>query len=229
MNDSPPALLRGKEWRCPPEIEQLPTSPGCLCQGRFIASLDDIEASWNTGGAALLREARRAGLRFSTGRSSSGGHRRAPTATSRLGLALRQSGASRRGKMCWIASVCFCTAENCWAQSSTVSPNSQARPRLHQLLVHFRKERNQGRAWSRATACAEEPIISPRGLGTRRCARLQPQSCGGPGKHGRQLWVRFGGGRDTRGVQLRRIVILRGRLPIPRCRDRHLILYRRAE
>ncbi len=46
--------------------------------------------------------------------------------TSRLGLALRQSGASCRGKMCWIASVCFCTAENCWAQSSTVSPNSPA-------------------------------------------------------------------------------------------------------
>ncbi len=109
-----------------PEIEQLPTSPGCLCHGRFIASLDDIRASWNTGGAALLREARRAGLQFSTGRSSSGGHRRAPTATSRLGLALQWSSASRRGKMCWIASVCFCTAENCWAQSSTVSPNSPA-------------------------------------------------------------------------------------------------------
>ncbi len=93
-----------------PEIEQLPTSPGCLCQGRFIVSLDDIGASWNTGGAALLREARRASLRFSTGRSSSRGHRRAPTATSKLGLALRRSGASRR----------------CWAQSSTVSPNSPA-------------------------------------------------------------------------------------------------------
>ncbi len=25
-----------------------------------------------------------------------------------------------------VASVCFCTAENCWAQSSTVSPNSHA-------------------------------------------------------------------------------------------------------
>ncbi len=104
----------------------------------------------------------------------------------------------------------------------------RGRPQLHQLLVHFREERNQGRAWSRATARAEEPIISPRGLGTRRCARLQPRSRGGPGKHGRQLWVRFGAGRDTRGVQLRRIFILRGRLPILRCRDRHLILYRRA-
>ncbi len=28
--------------------------------------------------------------------------------------------------MCWIASVCFCTTENCWAKPSTVSPNSPA-------------------------------------------------------------------------------------------------------
>ncbi len=55
------------------------------------------------------------------------------------------------------------------------------------------------------------------------------RSRGGPGKYGRQLWVRFGGGRDTRREQPRRIFILRGRLPIPRCCDRHLILYRRAE
>ncbi len=33
-------------------------------------------------------------------------------------------GASRRGRMCWIASACCCTAENCWAKPSTVSPNS---------------------------------------------------------------------------------------------------------
>ncbi len=65
----------------------------------------------------------------------------------------------------------------------------RGRPPLHQLLVHFREERNRGRAWSRATARAEEPIISPRGLRTRRCARLQPRSRGGPGKHGCQLWV----------------------------------------
>ncbi len=30
-------------------------------------------------------------------------------------------GGSRRGRMCRIASVCLCTAENCWAESSTVS------------------------------------------------------------------------------------------------------------
>ncbi len=35
-------------------------------------------------------------------------------------------GASHRSRMCWIASVCCCTAENCWAKPSTVSPNSPA-------------------------------------------------------------------------------------------------------
>ncbi len=30
------------------------------------------------------------------------------------------------GQVCWIASVCCCTAENCWAKPSTVSPNSPA-------------------------------------------------------------------------------------------------------
>ncbi len=54
----------------------------------------------------------------------------------------------------------------------------RGRPRIHQLLVHFREERNQGRAWSRATARAEEPINLPLGLGTGRCARLQPRSRG---------------------------------------------------
>ncbi len=33
-------------------------------------------------------------------------------------------GVSRRGRMCWIASVCCCTAENCWAKPSTVSPTA---------------------------------------------------------------------------------------------------------
>ncbi len=56
----------------------------------------------------------------------------------------------------------------------------RGRPRLHQLLMHLREERNRGRAWSRATALAEEPIIPPRGLGTGRCARLQPDAYGGP-------------------------------------------------
>ncbi len=131
----------------------------------------------------------------------------------------------RRGQFLQVAAFCrhkcTATALSTWGMSTypLAAPPSRVarmeeadepllavkrgRPQLHQLLVHFREERNQGRAWSRAMARAEEPIISPRGLGTRMCARLQPRSRGSPGKHGRQLWVQFGGGRDTRGVQLR--------------------------
>ncbi len=49
---------------------------------------------------------------------------------------------------------------------------------------------------------------------------LQPDAHGCPGKHGRQLWVRCGGGDNTRGGQPHRTFILRGREPIPRCCDR---------
>ncbi len=35
-------------------------------------------------------------------------------------------GASRQGKMCWMTSVCFCTAENCCTLSSTLLSYSQA-------------------------------------------------------------------------------------------------------
>ncbi len=50
-------------------------------------------------------------------------------------------GASRRGRMSWIASVCCCTADNCWANPSTVSPNSPASEmgasRKHALSTSF--------------------------------------------------------------------------------------------
>ncbi len=117
----------------------------------------------------------------------------------------------RRGQFLQVAAFCrhkcTATALSTWGMSTypLAAPPSRVarmeeadepllavkrgRPQLHQLLVHFREERNQGRAWSRAMARAEEPIISPRGLGTRMCARLQPRSRGSPGKHGRQLWV----------------------------------------
>ncbi len=56
--------------------------------------------------------------------------RRVPSATGSLGGVARGGAVaaegSCRGKMCWITSVCCCTAENCWAKSSTVSPNSTA-------------------------------------------------------------------------------------------------------
>ncbi len=180
MNDSPPALLRGKEWRCPRHLLRSSSVPHlrvCLCQGRFIASLDDIGAGWNTGGAALLREARRAGLRFSTGRSSSGGHRRAPTATSRLGLALRRSGASRQGKMCCIASVCFCTAENCWAQSSTVSPNSQAwETRASRSLLSARLSHRR-RSWTTSVDIAFPRDCAATSLAPRARSVAERSSC----------------------------------------------------
>ncbi len=65
--------------------------------------------------------------RFGLGRSSSG-RRRAPTATGRLRPGPGGSGGwcITPGQVCWIASVCCCTAENCWAKPSTVSPNSPA-------------------------------------------------------------------------------------------------------
>ncbi len=95
-------------------------------------------------------------------------------------------------------------------------------PRLHQLLMHFREERNRDRAWSRATARTKEPIILPRVLGTGKCACLQPDARDG------QECTAVNSGSDLRG-QSRRIFILRGKLPIPRCCDRHLILYRCTE
>ncbi len=120
----------------------------------------------------------------------------------------RESGRSlqaldgRRGQLLQVAAFCrhqcTATALSTWEMSTypvaALPPRvvrmeeadepllavKRGRPPLHQLLVHFREERNRGRAWSRATARAEEPIISPRGLRTRRCARLQPRSRGGP-------------------------------------------------
>ncbi len=60
----------------------------------------------------------------------------------------------------------------------------------------------------------EKPIIQPRGLRTGWSVDLQSNAHGCPGKHGRQLWVRCGGGGNTRGGQPHRTFILRGREPI---------------
>ncbi len=62
--DSPPGPPPGKGaalFSPSPEKEQIPTSPGCPRQGRFIDFLDDLGPGWDAGGAAHLREARRAG------------------------------------------------------------------------------------------------------------------------------------------------------------------------
>ncbi len=91
--------------------------------------------------------------------------------------------------------------------------------------MHLREERH--RLW--AAPRSEKPIVQPRGLGTGRSVDLQPDAHGCPGKHGRQLWVRCGGGDNTRGGQPHRTFILRGREPIPRCCDRHPIYRWRTE
>ncbi len=104
---------------------------GLPVSGPLYRSLDNFGASWDTGGTALLQEARRAGLGDDSAQGGAaledaGGRprRRADWGLARDGAVA--DGASCRGKMCWMASVCFCTAENSWAESSTVSPNSPA-------------------------------------------------------------------------------------------------------
>ncbi len=104
-----------------------------------------------------------------------------------------------------------------WAQVPTIegsedggdrqagSGRERGHPRLRQLLMHLRGKRHQ----------SKKPIIQPRGLRTGRSVDIQPDNHGCLGKHGCQLWVRCGGGDNTRGVELCRTFILRGRKPIP--------------
>ncbi len=91
---------------------------------------DDLGAWLGRGGCRSPARGStcRARYRFGLGRSSSGGCRRAPTATGRLrpGPGGSDGWCITPGQVCWIASVCCCTAENCWAKPSTVSPNSPA-------------------------------------------------------------------------------------------------------
>ncbi len=110
-----------------PEKQKIPTSSGFPRQGRFVDFLDDLGPGWDTGGAALLREARRAGLGFDSAwggaaLEDAGGRpwRLRPGPGSNGGWCITP------GRMCWIASVCCCTGENCWAKPSTVLPNSPA-------------------------------------------------------------------------------------------------------
>ncbi len=129
--DSPPGPPPGEGaalFSPSPEKEQTPTSPGCPRQGRLVDFLDDLGPGWDAGGAALLREARRTGLCVDSAwggaaLEDAGGR---PRRQADWGLApgAAVDGASHRGRMCWIASVCCCTTENSWAKPSTVSPNS---------------------------------------------------------------------------------------------------------
>ncbi len=108
------------------------------------------------------------------------------------------------------------------------SGRERGHPRTRQLLMHLREERHRGSGLT-TTPRSEKPIVQPRELGTWRSVDLQPDAHSCPGKHGRQLWVRCGGGDNTRGGQPHRTFILRGREPIPRCCDRHPIYRWRTE
>ncbi len=94
--DSPPGPPPGEGaalFSPSPEKEQTPTSPRCPRQGRFVDFLDDLGPGWDAEGATLLREVPLSCERLDAqayvsihplARSSSGGRRRAPTATGRL-------------------------------------------------------------------------------------------------------------------------------------------------
>ncbi len=65
--DSPPGSPPGEGaalFSPSPEKEQTSTSPGYPRKGRFVDFLDNLGPGWDAGGAALLREAQRAGLGF---------------------------------------------------------------------------------------------------------------------------------------------------------------------
>ncbi len=88
-NDSPPGPPPGEGaalFSPSPEKEQTPTSPGRPRQGRFVDFLDDLGSGWDAGGrrSPARGSTRRPRCWFSLGQSSSGGRRRAPTATGRL-------------------------------------------------------------------------------------------------------------------------------------------------
>ncbi len=123
-----PALLRGREW-C---VHHLPKSrhPPSLSrpsQGRLLRRLPPALAGAWTGGAAALRPAPRrclaGGCCVCCAGAAAGGRprRRVDRGTAAGGRV--EAAAARRGRMCRIASVCFCAAKNCWAKFSTASPN----------------------------------------------------------------------------------------------------------
>ncbi len=123
-----------------------PISLGCPCQGCLIDFLDNLGTGWDAGGAALLREARRAclGVYLAWGGAAledAGGHPRRRADRGLVPGAAVADGASRRGRMFWIASVCFCTVEDSWAKPS----------RKHALLISFISARLSQRWHSWAT------------------------------------------------------------------------------
>lgn len=65
------------------------------------------------------------------------------------------------------------------------SSSERCCPRLSELLMHFREEKNWGRVLRISTNRSEEQIIQPLGFGTRWRIPLEPDALGDPGKHSR--------------------------------------------
>ncbi len=123
MNDSPAALLRGKEWRCPRHLLRSSSFPHL----RVACVRAALSPLWTISGPAGTQGAPRSCERLD-----------APAYDSaRGGAALEDTGGRPRRQADWVllcggavhhagvrcvASVCF----ELLAQSSTVSPNSQA-------------------------------------------------------------------------------------------------------
>ncbi len=122
-----PCPPSGKEWRCPRHLLRSSRLPHL----RVACVRAALSPLWTISGPAGTQGAPRSCERLD-----------APAYDSaRGGAALEDTGGRPRRQADWVllcggavhhagarcvASVCFCTAENCWAQSSTVSPNSQA-------------------------------------------------------------------------------------------------------
>ncbi len=114
-----------------PEIKQAPTSPGCLCQGRFnrlsgryrgqLEHRGHHAPAWGSTRRLMIQHGAEPLLTCSLTLEGTGGRPRR-----QADWVLLCGGAEHHAGARCVASVCFCTAENCWAQSSTVSPKRHA-------------------------------------------------------------------------------------------------------
>ncbi len=133
--DSPPGPPPGEGVvRSPSPEEQDPEAPGRPSQGRRLPWRFTGLAGAEAGCAAFLRPAPRCGRcegccccgRAGAEVEAAGGRpRRRADGGAAAGSGL-ETAADRRGRMWRNASVCFCAAENWWANSSTASPNRPA-------------------------------------------------------------------------------------------------------
>ncbi len=132
--DSPPGPPPGEGVvQSPSPEKQDPKAPGRPSQGRRLPWRFTGLAGAEAGCAGLLRPAPRCGRsagcccgRAGAEVEAAGGRpRRRADGGAAAGGGV-ETAADRRGRMCRNASVCFCAAENCWAKSSTASPNRPA-------------------------------------------------------------------------------------------------------